>query len=466
MNTDQTGAIIDSGPSDWQIVQQDEHGVASIELSGRWVGETPGRVQLRLVREDNSVPVTPALDWRDAKTMTDGTWKATLKKIPAGGLYRLETRYNPKSNLQGEWSPRGDMRHFLGVGDLWVIAGQSNSAGYGRGPVVDPPTLGVHLFRNSEQWALATHPLNESTDTKHGVNREGANSGHSPYLHFGRLVQQEMGFPIGLVQTALGGSPLIAWNPTETKEAVLYQNMLHCIELVGGKVQGVLWYQGESDTGIAQSATYEKRFVQTVQAWRKALGQRDLAVITVQLGRVHVIADDAEHGATHRGWSQVREAQRQVTKKIDGVMVVPALDLPLSDHIHISAAGNMTLGARIAWAALGGVYKKEFDYLSPDLQTARAISSKKSIELSFSPVTSRMGTTNPTAHSFGVEDDNGPIEITEVVYPGNSKILLRLVRALGSNTKVHGGFGCDPATLPADMERQMPMLAFYGMPVE
>jgi hypothetical protein len=31
---------------------------------------------------------------------------------------------------------------------------------------------------------------------------------------------------------------------------------------------------------------------------------------------------------------------------------------------------------------------------------------------------------------------------------------------------VHGGYGCDPATLPSDMERQMPMLAFYGVPVE
>jgi hypothetical protein len=354
----------------------------------------------------------------------------------------------------------------LGVGDLWVIAGQSNSAGYGRGPVVDPPTLGVHLFRNSEQWALATHPLNESTDTKHPVNREGANSGHSPYLHFGRMVQQEMGFPIGLVQTALGGVPLLAWNPTENEDAVLYYNMLHCIELVGGKVKGVLWYQGESDTGVVESATYEKRFIQTVQAWRKALKQRDLAFITVQLGRYHVVTDNAEHDITDRGWSQVREAQRQVPKKLDGISVVPALDLPLSDHIHISPAGNMTLGERVAWAALGGVYKKGFAYLSPDLQTARAINSKKSVELSFSSVTSRMGTTNPTAHSFSVEDDNGPVEIIEVVYPGGSKILLRLARALGGNAVVHGGFGCDPATLPADMERQMPMLAFYKVLVE
>jgi hypothetical protein len=112
------------------------------------------------------------------------------------------------------------------------------------------------------------------------------------------------------------------------------------------------------------------------------------------------------------------------------------------------------------------VYKKAFDYLSPDLQTARATDSRSTIELSFSPVTSRMGTINPAAHSFRVEDDKGPVEITEAVYPGGSTILLRLARAPGGGAAVHGGFGCDPATLPADMERQVPMLAFYGVPVE
>src|SRR4028119_2401291 len=115
MSTDQTGAIIESGPDDWQIVQQDAHGFGTIEISGRWVGEAPGKVQLRLVSEANSLPVTPALDWQDAKTNAGGTWQAVLKQIPAGGLYRLETRYNPKSNPAGEWAPRGDMRHFLGV---------------------------------------------------------------------------------------------------------------------------------------------------------------------------------------------------------------------------------------------------------------------------------------------------------------------------------------------------------------
>ena len=40
----QTGAVIDRGPTDWQILQQDASGFGCIELTGRWVNETPGCV--------------------------------------------------------------------------------------------------------------------------------------------------------------------------------------------------------------------------------------------------------------------------------------------------------------------------------------------------------------------------------------------------------------------------------------
>ena len=33
---EQIGAIIEQGPEDWQIIQQDERGEGRIELGGRW----------------------------------------------------------------------------------------------------------------------------------------------------------------------------------------------------------------------------------------------------------------------------------------------------------------------------------------------------------------------------------------------------------------------------------------------
>jgi len=461
--TDQVGAILDEGPSDWQIVQQDTRGLADIALRGRWAGVPKGRVQVRLVFEDTGVAVTHSLDWQDAVTAPDGTWSATLKDIPAGGLYRLETRFNPDGNVAGEWSPRGDMRHFLGVGDLWVIAGQSNSAGYGRGPVYDPPELGVHLFRNSMEWALATQPMNESTNTKHPVNREAANSGHAPYLHFGRLLKHALNHPIGLVQTSLGGSPLCAWNPTEPGDAVLFKNMVHCVERAGGSVRGILWYQGCSDTcNDETAASYAQRFVNAVGAWRQALRNPSLPVLTVQINRVYQPPDEG----VNRRWSQVRECQRQVPKKLEGIVVVPTLDLPLSDGIHISPAGNMLLAERLARAALGAVYGRPVDYLAPDIRSARRMADGRTVELTFAPVTSRIDTIDPSAHSFKVEDDAGDLPIEKVVYTGSDRVRLVLARPIYGRGGVHGGFGHNPAIVPMDMERFVPILGFYRFPIE
>jgi hypothetical protein len=462
MAQDQVGVILESGLSDWQILQQDEHGNAAISLQGRWVSETPGTVEVRLVFEDTGVAVSAVLDWHAVETHADHTWSAMLPRVPAGGLYRLETRLNPDGNVAHEWATRGDMRHFVGVGDLWVIAGQSNSAGYGRGPVYDPPEMGVHLFRNSEQWALATHPMNESTDTRHAVNREAANPAHSPYLHFARLLKQQLGYPIGLVQTALGGSALAPWNPMESISAVLFNNMLHCVECAGGQVKGVLWYQGETDANEQDSPTYADRFINAVGAWREALHNPTMPVLTVQLNRVRQAATPS----MHVGWSQLREAQRQASHRLTGVAVIPSLDLPLSDGIHISPAGNLLLADRLARAALGGVYGLPLVYRAPDVSSARRSEEGRSVVLTFEHVTSRMDNIDLTANCFRVEDEGGEVSVEHIIYPGDATIRLELRRALAGRALVHGAYGIDPPNAPADIERFMPMLGFQGVPVE
>ncbi len=57
------------------------------------------------------------------------------------------------------------------------------------------------------------------------------------------------GVPIGLVACAHGGTSMEQWNPAKKDEGgkSLYGSMLRQFQLAGGKVKGVLWYQGESD---------------------------------------------------------------------------------------------------------------------------------------------------------------------------------------------------------------------------
>ena len=175
------------------------------------------------------------------------------------------------------------MVHHIGVGDVFVIAGQSNAAGRAKNPVDDEPELGVHLLRPSGRWDLATHPLGETTGAVHLGHYENHNPGHSPWLHFAKRLRRELGYPIGLVPCAYGGAPLRWWNPEEN--GALTANMLAMLADYDLHPKAVLWYQGEAEGYENSAGTYLARFTATVEQIRRALGQPELPFLTVQLNR-------------------------------------------------------------------------------------------------------------------------------------------------------------------------------------
>lgn len=459
----QIGVVIKQGPKEWQILQQ-MNGCANIELSGEWIEldpPTPSKVYARLVKEETGEPV---IQWTECEYPEQYGWRVTLKNVPAGGLYRVETCLNTEScGWRIEWGTRGDMIHHIGVGDLYIITGQSNSAGYGKDPVFDPPELGVHVLRNSGKWDLASHPLNESTQTIHEVNREGANPGHSPYLSFAKQLKKELGYPVGLIQASLGGSPLSRWNPDE--EGTLYASMLQSAKAYTDTVKGILWYQGCSDTGAGAYETYLDRFENMVRHLRKDFKNNALPVLTVQLNRC-VCGSTPE---ADRGWGMVREAQRQAPKRISGVYVIPAIDCGLSDGIHNSSASNMVLGERFARTALSEIYGiKKFNCKAPDIAKAEAIGSD-SILLSFDNISLRIYAfeVEVQALPFTVADAEGTLEIKAYELKDQSKLQLTLSREIKGSCVIHGAFEQNPKFIvPIDVGSYLPMLSFYGIEVQ
>lgn len=458
------GALMDRGAEDWQIIQQDIRGFGSLRLEGRWAAKpglggigSGGQVQVRLLDEGTGAPVTGGSPWLAAETRADGAWVAEVRGIPAGGPFRLETRFSPKGNKLGEWSLRGDMRHFLGVGDIWAVAGQSNATGYGRAPAADGPEAGVHMLRQDGRWALASHPLHDGTGLLYPDIRETYNAGHSPFLHFGRILARELRHPVGLIPAALGGSPLEAWHP---ERGPLFRNLLAMAARAGGKVRGMAWCQGESDAEPGRAENYLERFLACVDGWRAALGDPDLPILTVQSARYR----SRRPGEEDREWSLVREAQRLAPTLRDGIAVVPALDLPLDDTIHFSSAGNLVLAERLARAALATAYGRALEYRAPSVAEA-VFRGERVVELRFAPVVSRLDTHHPMARPFRLEDDAGFIPVAGAVFYRRDTVRLDLARAASGAVRLSCGYGEDPEALPVDVERQMPILACHGVPV-
>lgn len=394
------GSFIERGPQDWQVIQQ-RNGYADIELAGRYCSppNTKGQPQVyaRVVREDDNRALS---FWQKAEMNTQQKYWSIRLYVPKGGLYRIETNLAVDSHAGLEWALRGDMRLHIGVGDVFVIAGQSNSAGYGKDPMYDPPQLGVHLYRNCGRWDIAAHPMNESTDTVHPVNQETCNPGNSPYLAFGKMLYKELGYPIGFLQTSLGASPLSKWNPHE--DGSLYSNMLEVIRSQGGTVKAVLWYQGCSDCVDELCETYLERFGYMVESLRGALRAK-IPFLTVQLNRVTSI-ENVDH--SHE-WASIREAQRQAANHLEEVYIIPTEDYTLmSDQIHNSAVCNVAMGERLAALALCKLYGRDEYSAAPDLE--RIIQTgPHTLELFVKNVRGRLFCFN-TIPDFEVEDEKGP----------------------------------------------------------
>lgn len=441
---------LESGPCEWQILQQDGKGMAGATLGGRWrtiLKRKRPEVRIRVCREGSYTPIKKSLDWALARTVVDhtvkgeqegrsGTWKIVLRSLPCGGPYRVDTCIGSAEDPL-EWRREGESVKFLGVGDVWLIAGQSNAEGYGRNPVDDPAEIGVHQFGPSGCWVLASHGIR-----------------HNPWLSFAKQLKKELGYPIGLIPTAVGGTPISRWTPGKTGD--LFRAMADKVEASGGAIRGCLWYQGESDVHGDLAAKYKSAFTRFLAGLRRMTKCPQLPVITVQLNR----ATTAEK--TGEGWETIREIQRRLPHELSEVYVFPVFEAGLCDLIHTSSLGNLLVAQRAATTALGGVYGRDVHYRHPECISARQVSGT-AIELRFEHVVTRLDYSCALVHGFpfAVRDREGEVPVAGYSLPRKDCFRIELARPLAGPATVTGAPGiCPPQIVPTDINGYRGMLGF------
>ncbi|MFQ9510166.1 MAG: sialate O-acetylesterase [Lachnospiraceae bacterium] len=459
------GVFIKNGLTDWQILQQ-EKGKASLLLEGSYlvpkaaikVGTKSATPMVRVLNEDDNTQLIPwtKADFQPGDSIYEGTWKISLELV-AGGLYRIETGLDTVSTQPNlRWIFRGDMRLHIGVGDLFLIAGQSNSAGYGKDMAYDPTSNLVHLYRNRGTWDLACHPLNESTDAD-CANSEMGVCGTSPYLSFGRNYEKLSHYPVGLIASAMGGQPMKRWD--SRLKGDLLVNMLNRVKECGGKIAGILWYQGCSDTSPEHAPHYYERFKHMVEEIRAALGY-EVSFFTFQLNR-------QINGENDACWGMVREAQREAANKIPGVYILPTLNCTLSDGIHNSSSSNVLLGERLA-KLCGHVRLGLLPYKAPDLCDTNY--SDQIVKLSFRNVQRSFLLNCPKGEwGFTVEDLNGEIKVEDVFLKEEepNAIHLKLSKVPAGPIHISFGWEANPTMIPPmDEITYLPLLSCYKYRLE
>ncbi len=266
------------------------------------------------------------------------------------------------------------------IGEVWICSGQSNmemSASWGiengEEAVKNATNPNIRFF--SIPKLTATSPQNNVPGSWTESTPETIRNFSAAGYFFAKRLQEELkNVPIGLISSNWGGTPAEIWMPEEViqNDAVLlasaktrkeetygpnqpgraFNAMIY--PLVGFKIAGVIWYQGESNVG---SAVYDKTFSALISSWRK-LWNYEFPFYYVQIAPY-------QYGDDHFGGVEVRNAQRKVLQEIPNTGMVLTSDISPIDDIH--PKDKKTVGTRLANLALVKTYKTNTDLVNGPL---------------------------------------------------------------------------------------------------
>ena len=169
--------------------------------------------------------------------------------------------------------------------------------------------------------------------------------------------------------------------------STLYNGMIAPLGHAG--LRGMLWYQGESNTG--DGAAYAARLRVLREDWRQRFGAQ-VPWLVVQLAGYGM----PPSAPVESGWAQVREAQRRVVAEDPHSGLVVAIDI--GDAYDIHPPNKQELGRRLARVARHTIYGERA--LPPTGPTARdAARTPDGVRVAFDDVTGALLTTGA----------NGPI---------------------------------------------------------
>ena len=298
--------------------------------------------------------------WNNVTDSVTGTFNATFKiKIntpPAGGPYTI--------NIRG-WNTI-KLENVL-IGEVWICSGQSNMEWSNNDQIKQemPNSINKNIRFFHIPRATSQYPQ-ENVQAKWEVcGPESLNGFSAVGYFFGKKLQQQLNVPIGLIESAWGGTPAEVWTPSDVifgdpvmkdaasqlKETVwgpyvpgyIYNAMVAPVVSYG--IGGVIWYQGEANTSIG--STYAWTLTNMIAAWRKVF-DRNFPFYYVQIAPYNY--DWSFEGAV------VMEQQAKL-KKVPNTGMIVITDLV--DNINdIHPRNKLDVGLRLANLALVDNYKQ------------------------------------------------------------------------------------------------------------
>ena len=157
------------------------------------------------------VKVTTSWNDKTYRVVTDrqGNWQVSVSTGKAGGPYTVTIQADVTRVLED-----------ILLGEVWICSGQSNmewplsraETAAEEIPVSDYPD--IRLFTVEKH--LGMHPETDLNGSWELCSPETAGSFSAVGYFFGKNLHQELGVPVGLVNTSWGGTPSESWTSRET----------------------------------------------------------------------------------------------------------------------------------------------------------------------------------------------------------------------------------------------------------
>jgi pimeloyl-ACP methyl ester carboxylesterase len=348
------GLVLES-PQDHQVIQRGATNVGTVRVRGKLIAAARGAGTLEY-------RVGAAGPWKKLDAViTAGAFDATVE-VAAGGWQRFDVRA-----VAGGKAVASAGAERFGVGEVFVVAGQSNAANHGAERQV--PKSGRVVAFDGERWAPANDP------------QPGASGGGGSFLPpFGDAIAEKFGVPVGLVACGVGATSVREWLPKGTtfpnpptldgnvrkvadgsweSKGELYAAFCSRMKALGPNgFRAVLWHQGESDANQKDPARtlpgklYREHLEKLIRGSRKEIGW----------DAPWFVAQVSYHGPGDEAAPDIRAAQASLWK--DG----SALEGPDSDALKGELRDNGGKGVHFSGPGLRAHAAKWAEKVGPWLE--------------------------------------------------------------------------------------------------
>ena len=301
------------------------------------------------------------------------------------------------------------------VGDVWVASGQSNMEFPMTELNNAPAEIAAAKYPDIRIFRVEHHPAdfpqtNVAAKTWTACTPESVAKSSAVAYYFARDVQSRTHVPIGLIETFWGGTPAESWTslPSLTADAALMpvftaraatvatesttrlqrqhdEEQADAQAKAEGKpapdrpwhpdfdawapsalfngmiapltpfaIRGVIWYQGEANSGPERAPHYTHVFQTMIRDWRKAWGEGDFPFLFVQIANWEVVPEAL--------WPDVRNAQRKALVLTNTAM---AVTIDIGDAVDIHPKNKHDVGVRLALAARALAYGEKLEWSGP-----------------------------------------------------------------------------------------------------